>query len=148
MQKVQQDLAKVGIKVQLEPVSFAVLRTRISGTIPMTVLMWAADYVGSAPYVQYFSMTPGARWYFLASGASGDLKELINPREVELIEKLQKANAKEAAGLYHEFAKEMIKDRIVIPVGNPNLLLTYRKNVKGIRYDIITELAFDEMSKE
>jgi peptide/nickel transport system substrate-binding protein len=75
------------------------------------------------------------------------MPSLVNHREAELMEKLQKAGAKEAEKLYHEFAKEMIKDYVIIPIGNPDLLLTYRKNVQGMRYDIITEIPFDEISK-
>ena len=147
MQKVQQDLRKIGIKVKLEPVTMAVLRSRTGGTIPMTILMWAADYMGSAQYVQYFAMVPGTTWYYLASGTTNDMKELTNHREAALMEKLQKASAEEAEKLYHEFAKEMINEHVIIPIGNPNLLLTYRKNVLGMRYDIITEIPFDEISK-
>jgi peptide/nickel transport system substrate-binding protein len=147
MQKVQQDLAKIGIKVILEPVTMAVLRARTGGTVPMTILMWAADYMGSAQYVQYFAMVPGTTWFYLASGTTNDMPSLVNHREAELMEKLQKAGPKEAEKLYHEFAKEMIKDYVIIPIGNPDLLLTYRKNVQGMRYDIITEIPFDEISK-
>ena len=64
------------------------------------------------------------------------------------MELLQKAGAEEAEKLYHEFAQEMIDEHVIIPIGNPNLLLTYRKNVMGMRYDIITEIPFDEISKK
>jgi len=148
MQKVQQDLAKIGIKVKLEPVTMAVLRSRTGGTIPMTVLMWAADYMGSAQYVQYFAMVPGTPWFYLATGTTNEMPSLVNHREAELMKKLEKAGAQEAKKLYHEFASEMIKDRVIIPIGNPNLLLTYRNNVMGMRYDIITEIPFDEISKK
>ena len=149
VQKMQQDLKKVGIRVNLVPVpGFPQwIEHRAKATMPMTIIWWAADYVGTAPYVQYFSMTPGSRWMWMASGTGPDLPELINHREVALVKKLQTATAQEAGPLYHELAKEMVKDRICIPLVNPNLLLTYRKNVKGMRYDIITELPFDEIYK-
>ena len=148
VQKIQQDLKKIGIRVNLIPVPGAVwVERRAKASIPMTIIWWAADYVGTAPYVQYFSMTPGSRWMWMASGTGPDLPELINEREVALVKKLQTATSEEAGPLYHELAKEMVKDKISIPLVNPNLLLTYRKNVKGMRYDIITELPFDEIYK-
>ena len=150
VQKIQQDLKKVGIKVNLIPVpGFPQwIEHRSKATMPMTIIWWAADYVGTAPYVQYFSMTPGSRWLWMASNTGPDMPELINKREVALVKKLQTATARKAGPLYHEMAKEMVKDRIVIPLVNPNLLLTYRKNVKGMRYDIITELSFYEIYKQ
>jgi len=148
MQKVQQDLNKVGIKVTLQPVTFAVWLDRIKeGSIPMTALWYAPDYYGSAQYVTYFTMTPGARWYGRAGGGT-ELPELLNQREVELMAKASQADEAEANKLYHEIALEMIKDRIILPTVNPDLLFAYRKNLTGVRWDISSELPFREFGKK
>jgi peptide/nickel transport system substrate-binding protein len=148
MQKVQQDLKKVGIQIKLQPVTFPVWLDRIKeGTIPMTGLWYAPDYFGSAQYVTYFTMTPGVRWYGRAGGGK-ELPELLNKREVELLAKAQQASAVEAEKLYHEIGLEMIKDRIIIPTVNPDLLFVYRKNITGVRYDISSELPLSEFGKK
>ncbi len=148
MQKVQQDLKKVGIKVNLKPVTFPVWIDRIGkGTIPMTGLWYAPDYFGSAQYITYFSMTPGVRWYGRAGGGV-ELPELLNKREVELLGKASQADAKQAQKLYHELGIEMIRDRIIIPAVNPDLIFVYRKNVTGVRFDISNELPLSEFGKK
>ncbi len=148
MQKVQQDLKKVNIQVKLQPVTFAVWLDRIKkGTIPMTGLWYAPDYFGSAQYVTYFTMTPGVRWYGRASGGK-ELPELLNKREVELLAKAEQASPEEAERLYQEIGLEMIKDRIIIPTVNPDLLFVYRKNITGVRYDISSELPVSEFGKK
>lgn len=148
MQKVQQDLKKIGIKIKLQPVTFPVWIDRIKeGTIPMTGLWYAPDYYGSAQYVTYFTMTPGVRWYGRAGGGA-ELPELLNKRELELMEKASQASAEQALKLYHELGVEMIKDRIIIPTVNPDLLFTYRKDVTGVRFDISSELPLSEFGKK
>ena len=42
----------------------------------------------------------------------------------------------------------MIKDRIIIPTVNPDLLFVYRKNITGVRYDISSELPVSEFGKK
>ena len=148
MQKVQQDLKKINIKVKLQPVTFPVWIDRIGqGTIPMTGLWFAPDYFGSAQYVTYFTMTPGVRWYGRAGGGA-ELPELLNKREVELLGKASQASAEQAQKLYHELGVEMIRDRIIIPAVNPDLLFVYRKNVTGVRFDISSELPLSEFGKK
>jgi peptide/nickel transport system substrate-binding protein len=148
MQKVQQDLKKINIEVKLQPVTFPVWIDRIKeGTIPMTGLWFAPDYFGSAQYVTYFTMTPGVRWYGRAGGGA-ELPELLNKREVELLGKASQASAEQAKKLYHELGVEMIKDRIIIPAVNPDLLFVYRKNLTGVRFDISSELPLSEFGKK
>ena len=148
MQKIQQDFSKVGIELTLQPITFAVWLDRIKqGNIPMTVLWFAPDYFGTAQYVTYFSMAKGVRWFDRARGYT-DVPGLENKTNEELLAKAAKASAEDAAKIYHEIGLEMIKDRVIIPVVNPNMLFVYRKNLKGVRFDIGAELPLAELTKK
>lgn len=147
MQKVQQDLAQVGIDVTLEPVTFPVWRERISGEgIPLTAVYFAPDYYGSGQYAEYFGMVPGSPWYDRAGG--DEAEGLKNERMVELLEQVRTAAPEEQAGLYSQMAREMIGDRVIIPLVNPNLVLAYRKGVGGVRYAVCCNLPLEELTKD
>src|SRR3546814_5843567 len=73
-QKVQQDVAKAGIKVNLSPLTFSVWREQVSGDgIPLTAVFYAPDYYGSGQYAQYFGMTEGGPWAKRAKVAADEL---------------------------------------------------------------------------
>lgn len=147
MQKVQQDLSKVKIDLKLEPVTFAVWRERVGGDhIPMTAVFFAPDYYGSGQYTGYFGMAPGITWYNRAGG--DDVEGLRNARMEELLTQVRTANADDAVKLYHEMALEMIKDRVIIPLINPKLVLAFRDGVEGVRYAICCNLPLEELSKK
>ena len=42
----------------------------------------------------------------------------------------------------------MIKDRIIVPVVSPKLVLAYRSNVEGVRYSACCNLPLAEISRE
>ena len=45
MQKVQQDLAEINVKLELQPVEFSVWREHVNGDgIPVTAVFYAPDY--------------------------------------------------------------------------------------------------------
>ena len=63
MQKVSQDLAEVNIKLTLEPTTLAHWREKLSADgISISAAWFGPDYLGSAEFVQYFSMMPGSAW--------------------------------------------------------------------------------------
>jgi peptide/nickel transport system substrate-binding protein len=146
MQKVQQDLAKVGIEVKLEPVTFPVWRERVGGEhIPLTAVYFAPDYYGSGQYAGYFGMVPGAGWYARAGG--DEAAGLKNERMVALMEEVRTATPEAAVDLYHKMALEMIGDRIIIPLVNPSLVLAYRDNISGVRYAVCCNLPIEDLEK-
>lgn len=147
MQKVQQDLAEVGIQIELQPVEFSVWREHVNGEgIPITAVFYAPDYYGSGQYVQYFGMTEGSAWANRA-GAKND-PSVLNPREAELLKQALAAGPEESARVFAEIAGEMIKDRVIIPLVSPNLALAYRKNVSGVRYSACCNLPTAELSRQ
>jgi peptide/nickel transport system substrate-binding protein len=146
MQKVQQELSKINVKVNLQPTTFSNWREQVSGNgIPLTAVFYAPDYYGSAQYVEYFGMMPGSPWAKRA-GAAND-PSVINPREQELLKKALASGGEEAATIYHEIGLEMIKDKVILPLVSPNLILAYNKGVKGVRYSACCNLPVAEISR-
>jgi peptide/nickel transport system substrate-binding protein len=146
MQKVQQDLGQVGIEVTLEPVTFPVWRERVNGDhIPLTAVYFAPDYYGSGQYAEYFGMLPEGPWYARAGG--DEVEGLKNERMTELMEQVRTAAPEEQPALYNEMAKEMIRDRVIIPLVNPKLVLAYRQGIDGVRYAVCCNLPLEELSK-
>ncbi len=146
MQKVQQDLAKVNIKAKLQPLTFTVWREQVSGDgIPLTAVFYAPDYYGSAQYVQYFAMIQGGPWAKRAGAANAP--DIINPREGDLLKQALAAPADQQNKLYRDLALEMIKDKIIIPVVSPDMIMAHGKAIKGVRYSACCNLPLDEISR-
>ena len=144
MQKVQQDVAKAGIKVTLSPLTFSVWREQVSGDgIPLTAVFYAPDYYGSGQYAQYFGMTKGAPWAKRAKLADDEL----NPRAADLLAKALASSGKEMEGHFNQIALEMIGDRIIFPLVSPNLILAYRKDLAGVRYSACCNLPLWELKR-
>jgi len=133
--------------VLLQPAPFTVWREHIRGDgIPLTAVYFAPDYYGSAQYIEYFSMKPGTAWANRA-GAKTD-PTVINPREAELYKKALAAGGEAMEKVYFEIGEEMIKDRIILPVISPNLILAYRKDIAGVRYSACCNLPLTEISRK
>jgi len=146
MQKIQQDLAKVKIKANLQPLTFTVWREQVRGDgIPLTAGFFAPDYFGSAQYVQYFGMVHGAAWAKRAGATK--MPELYNKPEEEAAAKALASSGEAMDKAYQEVGQQMINDRVIIPVVSPDLVLAYRKDVKGVRYSSCCNLPLAEISR-
>jgi len=147
MQKVQQDLAQISVKANLQPVEFSVWRTHISGDgIPLTAVFYAPDYYGSAQYVQYFAMSEGSPWWKRAGGANDS--SITNTKEGELLTQALASPESAKEGIYHQIAMEMIGDKIILPVVSPNLVLAHGKSIGGVRYSACCNLPIDEITRQ
>jgi peptide/nickel transport system substrate-binding protein len=146
-QVLQQQLAEVGITLELAPDTFAVMIDKFrTQQYSSNLLYWAPDYYGSAQYVGYFGLVEGAR---AANNAGGsDETPLINQAEQEAYDAARAASdPEERAALYHTTGEEMIKDNVVIPLFSPDLMLTYRSNVEGVTYSACCNLVVDQISR-
>jgi peptide/nickel transport system substrate-binding protein len=147
MQKIQQDLARINVTLNIQPVASAVWRQQITDPgIPFSARFYAPDYYGSAQYVQFFGMIPGSWWERNAS-QKGKV-DLVNQKEVDLLQQALAASGDDVARLYREIALEMINDRIIVPVVSPNLVLAYRNTVEGVRYSACCNLPLAELSRK
>lgn len=143
-QKVQQDLSKVGIKVNLTPQEFSVWRDHVRGDgIPLTVSFYAPDYYGSAQYVQFFGMMEGTPWFNRAGGKNDP--SILNPATADLLKTALASDGDAKDKAYHDLALGMIDDKIIIPVVSPNLVLASNKKVTGLRYSACCNLLMDEL---
>jgi peptide/nickel transport system substrate-binding protein len=146
MQKIQSDFAKVGVKVNLQPVEFTVWRDKIRGPgIPLTAVYFAPDHSDTSQYLQYFGMIPGAPWSKRVSPS----KPVINQTEVDLLAKAMAApKLEDRANLYKQLGEEMIKEGYFIPLVNPDLILAYRSNLQGMHYSACCNLELGRLSRK
>ncbi|WP_395019715.1 ABC transporter substrate-binding protein [Dongia sp.] len=145
MQKIQQDLSKVGIKVDLTPVPFANWREKVNGDgTPLTAVFFAPDFYGASGYVDYFGLAEGSVWAKRA-GAAND-PSIVNTKITAVRNAaLAAATPEEANKLWFEAGEMMAKDRIIIPMVSPDLILTYGDKVSGVRYSACCNLPLAEI---
>lgn len=147
MQKVQQDLARVGIKVNLKPSTYPVWRSQVSGDgIPLTAVYYAPDYYGTGQYADYFAMMPGTSWSKRAGAANNP--SIINPKEAPALAKALSSSGAEQEKAFHELGREMMADNIIIPMVSPDLVLAYRTDIEGVRYSACCNLPLAEISRK
>ncbi|MDI6029051.1 ABC transporter substrate-binding protein [Corticibacterium sp. UT-5YL-CI-8] len=145
MQKLQQDMAKANIRLTLEPMTFEVWLDVVKGDgTPLTASYYAPDYYGSGQFVKTFGMIPGTRWA-KRSGAERVEGEM-NPKEEQLLNQALAAPEAGRDALYKDVAMEMINDRIIVPLVNPDNVLVFSSAVQGVRYSINEFLPLRELS--
>jgi len=146
MQKVQQDLAKIGVAVELSPVPFANWREAANGDhIPLTAVFFAPDFYGTSQYVDVFGLSKDSVWANRAGGKTDP--SVINEKTAGLREKaLAAPTAEEANKLWFAAGEQMIEDKIIIPMVSPDLILAYSPDVKGVRYSACCNLPLAEIS--
>lgn len=134
MAKVQQDLAAIGIELELEPLEFAQWVERITGEgIPVTAVYFAPDHIDSSQYVQYFGMIEGSSW----QGRAGlD----INPEQTTLFADALAATGEAKTELYTQLGQSMIDDLVIMPLVNPGLVLAHASDITGVRYSACCNL--------
>ncbi len=134
MAKVQQDLAAVGIEIELEPLDFnAWVEQLVGDGIPMTVIYFAPDHIDSSQYVQYFGLIEGSS---AVQRGGGD----VDPETVALFAEALAASGDDRVALYNQLGQMMIDDGIIIPLVNPDLVLAYASDLTGVRYSACCNL--------
>lgn len=146
MQKVQQDLAKVGIKVNLSPMPLANWRDVVNGDgTPLTAVFYAPDFFGTSQYVDYFGLAPGSVW---AKRAGGERDTSFLNNEINGIRDaaLAAKSPEEAEAEWFKTGEIMANTRIMLPMVSPDLILAYRDTVEGVRFSICCNLPLSEIS--
>jgi peptide/nickel transport system substrate-binding protein len=134
MAKVQQDLAAIGIELELEPIEFAQWAEQITGEgIPVTAVYFAPDHIDPSQYVQYFGMIEGSQW-LVRSGNE------VSPEETTMFAEALAAAGEERVELYNQLGSMMIDDAIILPLVNPDLVLAYANDLTGVRYSACCNL--------
>ena len=142
MQKVQSDLAEVGINIELNPLEIAVWVDKISTDgIPVTALYFAPDHTDPSQYVQYFSLIEGSQWQTWTR----------LPASTEQADQLTQAFGEQdvtaRGALYQELANSMIADNVIIPLVNPDLFLASRADITGMHYSACCNLDLSRLAR-
>jgi peptide/nickel transport system substrate-binding protein len=146
MQKVQIDLAEVGIELELVPLEVSVWVDEwfSEDGIPLTAVYYAPDHTDSIQYVEYFGQVPDARWSAQAN-PGGD--PVIDDEQVRLQGEALAATGAEKEALYQQLAELMIDQKIVLPMVNPNLVLARRSDINGVHYSACCNLELGRLSR-
>ena len=146
MQKVQIDLAEVGIDVELVPLEVSVWVDEWLGDdgIPLTAVYYAPDHTDSIQYIEYFGQVPDARWSAQAN-PGGD--PVVDEEQVRLQGEALAATGAEKEALYKQLAELMIDQKIVLPMVNPQLVLARRAEIDGVHYSACCNLELGRLSR-
>jgi peptide/nickel transport system substrate-binding protein len=147
MQKVQIDLAEVGIDVQLEPLEVSVWVDEWLGEgkgIPLTAVYYAPDHTDPIQYVEYFGQVPEARWSISANPLG---EPVIDDEQVRLSAEALAATGPEKEELYNQLAQAMIDHKIILPMVNPQLVLARRADIDGVHYSGCCNLELGRLSR-
>jgi peptide/nickel transport system substrate-binding protein len=145
MQKIQQDLAKVKIKLDLKPVEMSAWRERVNGDhIPFTGAYYSPDFYGTSQFVQTFGLAKGTMWY-KRGGAERDPSYLL-PENLTFMSEALKSKPEDAEKLWFKIGENIKNDNVILPMLSPNLMLTYGSKVHGVRNSAICILPLYEVS--
>ncbi len=146
-QVIQQQLAKIGVTLELDPQTFSVMIDQYRGfELSSNLLYWAPDYYGSAQYVSYFGLVDGARASKNAGGS--DETPLIDKVTQDAYNAaLASSSADERAKQYNIAGKQMLDQNIVIPLMSPDLVLAYQSNIEGVTYSACCNIVLDQIHR-
>lgn len=145
MQKIQQDLAKLNIQLELKPVEFPNWREAAAKDhIPLTFVYFAPDFYGTSQYVNYFGLTPGSAWAKRA-GEERDPSFLLPDVKTMLAEAL-KSPPEKAEKIYFDIGEKIKAQNVIIPMISPNTILAYGSKVHGVRNSPASNVPLYEIS--
>ena len=145
MQKIQQDLAKVNIKLDLKPVEFPNWREMATKDhIPISFVFFAPDFYGTSQYVNYFGLGPDTPWA-KRGGAERDPSFLLPESQTMLAEAL-KSTPEQAEKIYFDIGEKIKAQNVIIPMMSPNTILAYSAKVHGLRNSPSSNVPLYEIS--
>ncbi len=141
-QKMQADLALIGITVELDPKTIQVwLDEYRAGKQTMTLSLWGPDYNDPSDYLTFF---PGQKLALRAgwkAGADAEIEDLAKKAAVELDEGKR-------LGYYQQAQKLLNQRGPFAPYLQPSQVVGYRSNVSGFTFNPVWMVAFNETSKK
>lgn len=145
MQKIQQDLAKVNIKLELQPVEFPNWREKATKEhIPLSFVFFAPDYYGTSQYVGYFGLAPDSAWA-KRGGAERDPSFLL-PETMPMLAEALKSTPEQAEKIYFDIGENIRAKNVLIPMMSPNTILAYGSKVHGVRNSPSSNVPLYEIS--
>jgi peptide/nickel transport system substrate-binding protein len=124
-QKVQSDLKKIGIEVQLEPVEFSVMLTRYRAKKEIAVISYnQPDYIGASDFTGQMILhtwAPRLRW------DDPKAKDMAKKADAEI-------DAKRRSGLYKELLAYMVENGPYVNLVQGKAEVVVRPNIEGYEY--------------
>ncbi|WP_137389448.1 hypothetical protein [Rhodoligotrophos defluvii] len=102
--------------------------------IPMTVSSAIPAFFGPSNMVNFFAMTPDTEWAKRAHAERDP--SIIKPKEAEIHKQALAARGAKRDEFDHQRAREMINDRIAIPLINPDNLLAHGARTSRVRASV------------
>ena len=143
-QKIQQDLAAIGIKLKIvdEPYVTEVTQYR-QGKLPMGIGGWLADYMDQSDYLVFLpGRTVGKRlqWFVDSSPEAREIAKLGEQTETEV-------DPAKVIGLYQQLDRRLSEQGPYIPLYQPAVSIAYRSNLKGVTYTTGWYVDYSTISK-
>ena len=138
-QSIQQDLAEVGIDLELTPIDFSAWVEQITADgLPVTAVYYAPDHPDTSQYPQYFAMVEGASWE--ARSGLG-----VEKNESDLLATALSQSGAERTETYTKLGQAMMDDLIILPIANPQLVLASSSDITGMNYNVTRNLDLSEL---
>ncbi|TFB84162.1 ABC transporter substrate-binding protein [Cryobacterium algoricola] len=132
MQAIQQNLASVGITLELTPVDFSQWADVIGGKgTPITAVYFAPDHTDSSQYVQYFGLIPNGGYVANFASLAG---KTVNQAEVDGLTTALAQTGAERTASYQSLAQLMADDVNILPIVNPQLIMAHASDITGVTY--------------
>jgi peptide/nickel transport system substrate-binding protein len=140
-QKLQADLAEVGITLNLFPEEWSVfIAAYRAGKLPIVISYNTADYVDPHAVSQSFVMT---------SAVFAKRMGYVNPKMDELaMAAVQTTDPAERKRIYAELYQLFNEDAVFYPLVEPLEVIGYRDNVTGFEYNPVNKLNLWQVDKK
>ncbi len=131
-QKIQQDLAAVGIKLALNALPYPVWIDLVrGGKVPIGIAGWNADYMAASNYLVWLPgrAVAGRRFGWLpeSSPQAQETARLGHQAETEV-------NTAKRIALYQEVDRRIAEAGLFVPLYQPAVSIAYRSNLRGVTY--------------
>ncbi|RWZ68059.1 ABC transporter substrate-binding protein [Labedella populi] len=139
MQAVQQDLAEIGVTLELNPTDFSQWASTMGGEgTPVTAVYFAPDHTDSSQYVQYFGNID-------QGGLVNPWTGSVSQEQTDLLAEALSQSGDERVATYEALAESMAADTFVLPMVNPQLILAYASDISGVAYSPCCNLEIGQL---
>lgn len=130
----QDNLAKIGVKLELEKVAWATLRDKVDrADFDLCLGVWSPDYADPQMFMTYWY---DSRMHGLAGNRAFYKNDAVDKllREAEQI-----SDQSQRISLYQQAQRQVLEDAPYILLFQNNILIPMRKNVQGFIYNPMLE---------
>ncbi len=138
MDRLERDLAAVGITLEVTPVDGATWAAQVDGPgVPLTVGYATPDHPDPSQYVRRFGLVDGSTWGRRVGGGT----PVVDPVQQGLLEAaLAQPDGATRDATYGELAEAMAGDGYIVALFSPETVLAYRSDLTGVEASVCCEL--------